>query len=277
MIDGTTRRQLNNVAVYGAKLHRRALVHVRPPGRLTRALQVVAVFAVLLAIWQAVSPLWSLSVRQVLADPWSVLMYVTHNPASSLNSLRVTTTEAAIGFAAGNVLGLLLGVSCHLFRRVGKTVFPFLVVAQAVPVITLSAIVILWFGNGLSARAALAGYLCFFPMTLNVYRGLETVDRHALKVSRAFGASSTFELLQVKLPQIIPAIFVALRAGVVLAMSGAIVGELFGANAGLGAMLLSGLYYQTSALVWASIFLAGAASLACFGIIAVAQRRLAWW
>lgn len=278
MSDTTTEHACREIVVNFSR-PKRLRYGLAIPGRrrLMHMLQVLGVFAILIALWQGVSPLWSVSVRQVVADPWSVCRYLVNNAGSSLSNVRVTGMEAVVGYAVGNALGFVLGISCHVLRRAGKAVFPFLVVAQAVPVITLSSIVILWFGNGLGARAALAGYLCFFPMTLNVYRGLESIDPHALKVARAFGASFLFELIEVKLPYIVPSIFVALRAGVVLAMSGAIVGELFGANAGLGAMLLSGLYYQTATLVWSSILLAGILSLICFAIIGTAQRRLAWW
>lgn len=246
-------------------------------GGIRYGLQIVLPFAVLLAVWQAVSPLWSVSLREVMADPWSIFSYIGGHPASALGALQVTVLEALIGYSLGNLAGFVVGVTSHLSRRLGGAIFPVIVVVQAVPVITFSSIVILWFGNDIGSRAVLAGYLSFFPMALNVYRGLGNVDRNMLRVMEAFGAPSLRQLLEVKLPYILPSVFVALRASVVLAMSGAMVGELFGATNGLGALLLSGLYYQASALVWTSIYLAGAVSLIAFFVISVTQRIVLWW
>lgn len=250
------------------------------PGFLRRYVSVgrtMLLFAVLLGLWQWVSIYWPSSLKDVLASPWATITYIADHPGGIGAAARVTLFEAIVGYVIGNVVGLVVGVVCHLFRTLGRSVFPALVVAQAVPVITFSAIVILWFGNDVQARIVLAAYLSFFPMVLNVYRALGDVRPETVTVLRAFGAKRLFSLRVAELPAVLPAILTALRVSTVLAVSGAIVGELFGAQTGLGALLLGGLYYLSGPEVWASIVVSGAVSLVGFGLIALVERRLSWW
>lgn len=246
-------------------------------GRTLKKTMPLWVFVGVVVIWQIASNFWPESLEDVLVGPVTTIQYILDHPQEMWSAVQATFIEAAAGYVAGNLIGLLIGTACHVFRRFGRAVFPLLVVAQAVPVITFSAIVILWFGNTMSARAFLAAYLAFFPMTLNVYRALGDVKPETVTVLQAFGAHRLFLLRTAELPAILPAVVTALKVSTVLAVSGAIVGELFGATNGLGVLLLSGLYYLSGAQVWASIVLSGAMSLLAFGLIALLERRLSWW
>lgn len=246
-------------------------------GRLLRRATPVWVLLAVLIASQLASYWWPKSLQDVLVGPVATIQYIVSDPQEMWQATAATFIEAFAGYVTGNLVGLMIGTSCHLFRRFGRAVFPLLVVAQAVPVITFSAIVVLWFGNTLSARAFLAAYLAFFPMTLNVYRALGDVKPEMVTVLQAFGAGRLFMLRTAELPAILPAVLTALKVSAVLAVSGAIVGELFGATHGLGVMLLSGLYYLSGAQLWASIVLSGAMSLVGFGLIALLERRLSWW
>jgi NitT/TauT family transport system permease protein len=236
-----------------------------------------APFVVFFGVWQLASYYWSANVATVLASPSDTVSYIAHNQSAIAGAFRVTALEALIGFACGNLAGLVAAFVLDLNQHLGRTGLAVLVIMQSIPVIAFSAILMLWFGNGLAPRATIAAYITFFPMALNVSRGLRSIDTNHRNIFNAFGASRRMVYVALRFPSILPYAFTALKASAVLAVSGAIVGELFGAQTGLGVLLLNGLYYQDQPLLWSAIYSAAGLSLAIFISASVLQQRYAWW
>src|SRR5258708_13302955 len=145
-----------------------------------------------------------------------------------------TLAETLIGFVTGGAFGVLTGIVFFRVRALREMIFPIFVVSQTIPVIAFGALVVLWFGNTLLAKAVIAFYLTFFPVTVNTLLGLETVDSKPVALMRSFGASNGQLLLRLQLPTALPQIFVALRLASSLSLVGAIVGASFGRTPGLG-------------------------------------------
>jgi NitT/TauT family transport system permease protein len=162
-------------------------------------------------------------------------------------------------------------------RLLERMFFPYFVASQAVPIIAFGALVIMWFGNGLAAKAFVALYLTFFPVAVNTLRGLRSVDPRQVDLLRTFGASSTTIFLKLQFPGALPSIFTAVRLGASLGLVGAIVGEWFGAQSGLGAILLLSMFNYQVADLWAAIVLTGIAGTLLFGVVVLLERQLAWW
>jgi NitT/TauT family transport system permease protein len=253
----------------------------RMPGaagrRLLGIVTTVAPFVVFFGVWQIASYYWSGNVSTVLASPSDTVTYIAHNHSAIVSALKVTGLEALIGFVAGNLAGLLAAFVLDLNQHLGRSGLAVLVIMQSIPVIAFSAILMLWLGNGLAPRATIAAYITFFPMALNVSRGLRSIDRTHQNIFTAFGASRRKVYVSLRFPSILPYAFTALKASAVLAVSGAVVGELFGAQNGLGVLLLNGLYYQSPPLLWSAIFSAAGLSLGIFIAASVLQHRYAWW
>ncbi len=106
----------------------------------------------------------------------TILMAIAATPRAYVDGFLRTLTETLIGFAAGGAFGVLVGIAFFRVRALREMVFPIFVVSQTIPVIAFGALVVLWFGNTLLAKAIIAFYLTFFPVTVNTLLGLETVD-----------------------------------------------------------------------------------------------------
>jgi len=230
----------------------------------------------LFALWEAavvglaIDPFYLPSIRVVAAA-----MQV--QSGSYLDAYLVTLAEAALGFAMGGLVGV---ASALLFTRlpmVKDMVLPIFIVSQTVPVIAFGAIVVLWFGNTLMAKAAIAFYLTFFPVTINTLAGIAAVDARQVALLRSFGAGQGAVMRKLLLPAALPRIFTALRLSASLALAGAIVGEWFGATRGVGAMLLAAMFNEQIVSLWASILVAAAVGGTLFATVALAERAMVFW
>jgi len=188
-----------------------------------------------------------------------------------------TLTETLIGFAAGVAVGVANGVIFLRAPVLRDMLFPIFVVSQTIPVIAFGALVVLWFGNTLLAKAVIAFYLTFFPVTVNTLLGLRSVDPRQVALLRSFGATGRQILLRLLLPSALPQIFVALRLGASLSLVGAIVGEWFGDTTGLGVILLQAMYTEQVTVLWAAILCAAVLGTGFYAAIACAERRLVFW
>jgi NitT/TauT family transport system permease protein len=230
----------------------------------------------LFALWEAavvglaIDPFYLPSIRVVAAA-------MQAQSGSYLDAYLVTLAEAALGFAMGGLVGV---ASALLFTRlpmVKDMVLPIFIVSQTVPVIAFGAIVVLWFGNTLMAKAAIAFYLTFFPVTINTLAGIAAVDARQVALLRSFGAGQGVVMRKLLLPAALPRIFTALRLSASLALAGAIVGEWFGATRGVGAMLLAAMFNEQIVSLWASILVAAAVGGTLFATVALAERAMVFW
>jgi NitT/TauT family transport system permease protein len=239
-------------------------------------LRLVLPLLLLAALWEGavallhISPFYLPPLRQVLGAIHALW------PAYA-QAFMVTLGEAVVGFVAGALVGVASAAAFHHARWLRDMLFPLFIASQTVPVIAFGAIVVLWFGNTLMAKAAIAFYLTFFPVTVNALAGMEAVDPRQVALLRSFGASRRDIWWKLLLPSALPRIFTALRLSAGLALAGAIVGEWFGASIGVGAMLLAALFNEQVVAMWAAILAAAAVGGTIFGVVALVEARLVFW
>ena len=226
---------------------------------------------------------WELAVRLLnvspdkLPAPTVILLTIWSERTHLMHAVATTLYEAVLGLFLGTIVGVVSGVLFSRFRLLERMFLPYFVASQAVPIIAFGAIIIMWFGNGIASKAVIALYLSFFPVAVNTLLGIRTVSEDEIGLLRTFGASSFTILYKLQLPAALPSIFTAVRLGASLALVGAIVGEWFGANSGLGVVLLTAMYDYRVPQLWAGIVLTGLTGVALFGVIVFLQRKIAWW
>jgi len=206
-----------------------------------------------------------------------ILQAIATNPQPYIDGFLRTAAEALSGYAMGTLFGVAVAV---LFFRVGvlrDMVFPLFVVSQTIPVIAFAALVVLWFGNTLMAKAVIAFYITFFPVTINTLLGLNSVDPRQVALMRSFGASRLQLLTRLQFPTALPHIFVALRLAASLSLVGAIVGEWFGDTTGLGVLLLQAMFNENSIGLWAALLACAVLGTSFYGVIAMLEQRLIFW
>jgi NitT/TauT family transport system permease protein len=227
-------------------------------------------------LWEG--SVWLFAISPFYLPRLSVVLGTIATSAGAFRDAFLTTlAEAVTGYVAGALVGIASGIVFAHSRWLREMFFPLFIVSQTVPVIAFGAIVVLWFGNTLLAKAAIAFYLTFFPVTVNTLVGLTSVDERQVALLRSFGATTRQLLWTLRFPAALPRIFVALRLSAALALVGAMVGEWFGATTGIGVMLLQAMFNEQVPALWASILSAAVLGTALYAGVAAAEKRLVFW
>jgi NitT/TauT family transport system permease protein len=197
------------------------------------------------------------------------------NPPTSPRSLLyhswVTLAATLLGFAIGAAFGILLAVLIVHVRTLAKSLLPWIVCSQMVPILAIAPIVIVVLGSigirGLLPKSIISAYLCFFPVAIGMVKGLTSPDPIQRDLMRTWSATPAQVFWKLRWPSSMPFLFASLKVAVAISLVGAIVGELpTGAQAGIGARLLAASYYGQTVQMWAALF---AASLLAAMLVAI--------
>ncbi len=148
-----------------------------------------------------------------------------------------TLMEILLGFALGATLALVVGVLLARSRLAERLLSPYIVAAQATPVLALAPLIALWFGTGLLSKLVITTLIVFFPVAVATMVGIRSVDPRLLEMARSFRATSWQTVSRVEIPAALPAILGGMRVGITLAVIGAIVAEWAGGDNGLGVLI----------------------------------------
>ena len=212
--------------------------------------------------------------HQVARDLYTSL---TDNPLDSPRNLlfhvAVTAESTLVGFVMGTVLGLVLSVCIVHSRTLDRALLPWIVASQSVPVLAIAPIVLVILGSmglaGVAPKAVIAMYLCFFPVTVAMVQGLRSPQVIETEMLHTYAASRWQALWMLRLPAALPFLFPALRVGIAAGLVGAMVAELpTGAQAGLGARLLTGSYYGQTVQIWSALVMSALLGLVLTAIMA---------
>jgi len=189
----------------------------------------------------------------------------------------VTLSSTLLGFVMGTILGIVLAVLIVHMRSLDKSLMPWIISSQTIPILAIAPIVIVVLGSiglrGLVPKAIISTYLCFFPVTIGMVKGLTSPDVLSLDLMRTYSASKAQTFWKLRLPASVPFLFASLKVAVAIAIVGAIVAELpTGAQAGIGARLLSGSYYGQTVQIWAALFVAAALAASLVALVGLAER-----
>jgi NitT/TauT family transport system permease protein/putative hydroxymethylpyrimidine transport system permease protein len=245
------------------------------------ALPALALLA-LVGLWQVAAS------TGVLADVLNLESFLVPSPAEIASSLWenrsllaenawVTLKEILLGFLCGLVAGIAFAVALRLSRTLRYGFYPLLVASQAIPIIVIAPILIVWFGFGIGPKLVVVALICFFPITVNATDGLRSVDREAIKMMRTLDASRSQVLRRLEAPTALPYVFSGARIAATFAPIAAIFGEWVGAESGLGVLIREDSAHLETARLFAATAVLTAIALALFGLIALAERRIVTW
>ena len=186
-----------------------------------------------------------------------------------------TLAEIVLGFAAGAALAVPVGVLLARSRFAARLLSPYIVAAQATPILALAPLLALWFGTGLLSKVVICGLIVFFPIAVATMVGLRSVDPRLVEMARAFRADRSATVRHVEIPAALPAILGGMRVGATLAVIGAIVGEWAGGGSGLGVLinLARGSLFDTP-LLFATLATIALLGVAIYLVVVLVERRL---
>jgi NitT/TauT family transport system permease protein len=218
--------------------------------------------------------------HQIAADLWtSIVGWPLASPRNLLFHAYVTSSATLLGFVMGSLLGAVLAVAIVHSRSLDRSLFPWVIASQTVPVLAIAPIIIVILGSigltGLFPKSIISAYLCFFPVTVALVKGLRSPGVLELELLHTYAASRSQAFWTLRVPASLPFLFPALRVGIAAGLVGAIVGELpTGAQAGLGARLLTGSYYGNTVQIWSALVMASLLGLLLTACVALAERWL---
>jgi NitT/TauT family transport system permease protein len=229
---------------------------------------------------------WSME-RPVLPSPHQVAKELKRTiwdqKITSKRSLvyhtKVTLSSAMLGFAMGTFLGIVLSVGIVYVSALDRTLMPWIIASQTIPILAIAPMIIVVLGSigiiGLFPKAIISTYLCFFPVVVGMVKGLRSPDKILLDLMNSYSASKVQVFWKLRMPASIPFLFASLKIAIALSIVGAIVAELpAGAQAGLGARLLSGSYYGQTSLIWAALLTASAVSATLVSVVGRMEQSI---
>ena len=189
----------------------------------------------------------------------------------------MSAQEFLLGFALAVVLGIPTGLVTASWRRPAAMLNPWIAGLYATPIIALAPLFILWFGIGIWSKVAVVASLVLFPVIINTDAGVRNADRQLIEAVRSFGATKLQLFTKVSLPAALPFILAGLRLGVGRGLIGVVVGELFGARAGLGFMITQAAEVFNMPQLFAGVVVLAAAGMVLTAAFQALERRLVPW
>jgi NitT/TauT family transport system permease protein len=205
----------------------------------------------------------------IVTDPTSKRSLVFH--------AGITLEETVIGFLIGAALGVGIAIMIVSVPILERSLMPWIVASQTVPIIALAPMIVVILNQfdvgGITPKAAIAAYLCFFPITVGMAKGFRSPDPLQLDLMRTYSATPSQVLTKLRAPASLPFFFASMKIGAAAALVGAVVAEVTKSeDGGLGARLLAGSYYGQTVQIWAALFTAAALSGALVALIDLIGR-----
>jgi putative riboflavin transport system permease protein len=246
--------------------------------RILRILPIGAAAIVSVLAWQAVAtfsrlPSFILPGPILVADRLKEVI----NDGSLLHQMGYTLIEVVAGMAFGVGTAAVLGYVLSKSRLVERILAPYIIATQAIPVVAIAPLLIIWLGNGLASKVLICTLIVFFPVLINTIVGLRSVSANLRELMRSLGASrwQSFRLLE--FPAALPILLGGLKIGATLSVIGAVVGEFIAPDRGLGFLISVARGQYDTALVFVGVLALVAMAISLYGFVALVESKyLAW-
>jgi NitT/TauT family transport system permease protein len=182
-----------------------------------------------------------------------------------------------LGLLAGSFLATVLGYGVAKSHLLEGILQPYLVASQAVPVVAIAPLLIIWFGPGLFSKVLICGLTVFFPVLINTVVGVRAVPENLSDLMRSLHATHQQTLFLLEIPASLPVFLGGLRVGATLSVIGGVVGELVGSDRGLGFMINSARGVYDTALVFVAVITLILLALLLYGSVILLEKRTLRW
>ena len=237
----------------------------------------VALMVLVLAAWEAAVHLFKIQ-PYVLPPPSMVLRaLVNDGPRIIFPQLGVTLVEILAGYFLAIFVAFVLSVLIVYWAAFRRGVLPLIVASQTIPVIAIAPVLVIWFGYNATPRIIITAIVAFFPLTVAVVTGLQSVDPLLIDFFRTLKATSVQAFFKLRFPIALPNIFAGLKVAATLAVVGATISEWVGASRGLGYLIAQDTQQLNTARVFASLVILGLCGMALFGIVGLIERISMPW
>lgn len=194
-------------------------------------------FIFIIFIWQVAVMVFNIP-KWILPGPGQIILSFWEGRSLFIIHILPTVFEALIGLLFAIILGVLASILMKLSETLRKILYPFLILSQTIPFITLAPLLTIWFGFGLTPKVMIVTLVCFFPIALNLFDGFNCVDPAIIRLFDSMGASKLQKIKLIFIPASLPSFFSGLKIAGSYCILGAVVSEWIGAQKGLGILLV---------------------------------------
>lgn len=194
-----------------------------------------------------------------------------------LRHTSTTLLEITLGLLAGTLLATLIGYLLAKSPLFEQLFAPYLVASQAIPIVAIAPLLVIWFGPGIFTKVLICALIVFFPVLVNTVVGLRAVPQDLRALMRSLRATPWQNLRYLEIPAALPVFLGGLRVGATLSVIGAVIGELVAADRGLGFLINIGRGQYDTALVFVAVFTLVTLALLLYGAVIYMERRLLAW
>lgn len=234
------------------------------------------ILLVLAGAWEAYARLGNVD-DFILPAPTQVADTLWHDRGLLWDNLLVTAQEVGLGILVALILGAALAIVIHLSPMLRRALYPLLVGSQAVPIVVIAPLLIVWLGFGIAPKLGIIALVCFFPVVVTTLDALAAVDPEQRKLLRTLDASRRQELRWVEIPAAIPGALSGAKIAVAVAVIGAVFAEYAGSSEGLGNVILQAIPQLETARAYAAAALLAAMAIFLFALLSLAERLLVPW
>ncbi len=189
----------------------------------------------------------------------------------------VTLGEAIAGFLLGAAVALVGATLMAHSRVIERSLFPLAILVKVTPVVAVAPLFVIWFGFGPVPKVLIASLITFFPVLVNGVTGFRSVDRGALDFLRSLRATRREVFIRLRVPSHMPYLFAAFRVSIPLSVIGAVVGEWFSADRGLGSVIIVAHSNLDMVTLFAAIFALSFIGIVLTVMVMVVERRVLFW
>jgi ABC-type nitrate/sulfonate/bicarbonate transport system permease component len=232
--------------------------------------------ALIVGVWEIAvrlsgTPVW------LLPAPSDVVRSLVEDRDILLPNALVTLSEVLLGFACAVIAGVGLGVAVYRSPTLNRAFYPIIIGSQTIPIPALAPLLLVSLGYGLLPKVIVTALVGFFPVVVNTVEGLRSTDPDVVNLLRTFGASRGKVFRLAEFPSSLPSIFAGARIAVAICVIGAVFGELVGAKAGLGYLMIRAIaQFETPRMV-AAIVLLSVMSTSLFASVGLVERAVLPW
>ncbi|MFT8348782.1 ABC transporter permease [Clostridium saccharoperbutylacetonicum] len=212
-----------------------------------------------------------------LPYPHVVVISIAQNFTELMGAMDLTFSRAVMGFTLGTIIGVLLAIVMSLSKIAEKISLPYLIISQMVPVLGLAPIIFTLVKDMDASRIVIAAYITFFPVSINMLSGLNSVDNEKKELLYSYAAQKKSIYCKLMIPYSLPYLFAGLKIAAPMSITASILIDMLGSSGGIGVKLLYSLYSGTKDVFWASVFTSAFMGIISYFIVILAEKILIPW
>lgn len=215
----------------------------------------------------------------ILPSPMDVwLRFIkTLQDGSLIRHTSITFIEVIFGLLVGTLFATIIGYILAKSKTLEKILSPYLVASQAIPIVAIAPLLVIWLGDGILSKVVICALIVFFPVLINTIVGVRAVSAPLYDLMNSLRAKRWQILFKLEIPASLPVLLGGLRIGATLSVIGAIVGELVDAEQGLGFLLQLGDFQYDTSMVFVAVFMLIGLALFLYGMVTLLERKFLKW